>query len=87
MKIKTSALYETERNETVAEYTERKLDGNDYGYGQVEAAAKSAEKASAAIGRLLEFMADNGILKAPDVTKIVEGYRRNDASFSAERKK
>jgi len=82
MKILAAEPYQTPRDETVAQYAARCLGERDWDDGgAVEAAAREAQNCSKAIGNLLELMAEKGMLTAPDVTSIVDYYRRDDATF------
>jgi hypothetical protein len=81
MKIRATSTWEKEREETVAQYAERCLDGSDYESGQIEAIGRGNEKNSRAIGRLLELLATKGLLTAPEVTRVVESYENADAKF------
>ena len=81
MKIKATLSYEKERDETIAQYTERCLDGSDSDSGQLEAIARGNDNNARAIGRLLEVLATKGMLTAPEITLIVENYQNADAKF------
>jgi len=80
MKIHTST-WEKERDETVAQYAERCLDGRDYESGQLESIGRGTENNRCAIGRLLELLATKGMLTAPEITCIAQGYENADAKF------
>jgi len=85
MKIKVPAnYYSKETTETIKEYTTHKLDGDDYGRGQLEAAEATTTNATDALGRLMETLAQKGLLSAPEITYIVEGKTSRDATFTEE---
>jgi hypothetical protein len=81
MKIQATCKWEKERDETVAQYTERCLDGGDYGVGQLEAIGSGLEKTARALGRLLDLLATKGLLSAPEIVEVVENYHKSDATF------
>lgn len=81
MKIKATARWEPERDETVSSYTERCLDGYSYENGQLETISDGVRKNASAIGRLLETLAEKGLLTAPEIVKIVEGYNNDEAKL------
>lgn len=81
MKIKATPSWEKELNETIYQYVKRKLDGYEYGSGQLEMIGRTSENNSEAIGRLLDLLSTKGLLTAPEVTKIVEGHEIDDAKF------
>jgi len=63
MRIKVPAnYYSKETTETIKEYTTHKLDGDDYGRGQLEAAEATTTNATDALGRLMETLAQKGLL-------------------------
>lgn len=59
---------------SVSTYVARSLDGNDYGRGQVESAAREAANASEAIGRLVQLLHEKGILTLSEVSFVAAGY-------------
>ena len=73
MKI-LAGKYGTKREyASIEQYAEAKLDGADYDGGIIEATAATAQNVSEALGRLLDFLADKGMITAADVGYIVEG--------------
>jgi len=49
------------------------LDGRDYGSGQVESAARTADNATAFIGKLVEVLAEKQILSREELLSLL-GY-------------
>ena len=81
MKI-TTENYGTKREYTsLEEYAKCRLDGDDYGMGQMEATTATAENNSKAIGRLLDLLADKSLITAEEAATIVEGYMSGSATF------
>ena len=81
MKIQTDDYGKVQEWQSLMEYAELKLDGDDYGKGRLEAAEDTARNNSKAIGRLLDLMADKGIVSANEVVIIIEGFISSDAVF------
>ena len=81
MEIKATVPYEREREETVAHYAARHMDGSGYDTGHLEAIARSVDKITCSYGRLIEALAEKGLLTAPEVTQVVEGYTNIKATF------
>ena len=65
--------YCTGRDVDLETYICRKLDGNDYGVGAVEAASKTSDNNSSALARLLLVLSDKGILGVADISGILHG--------------
>jgi len=61
------------RNTTLADHATRALDGDDYGRGQLEAAAATADNNSRAIGRLLTVLVEKGVIGLDDAETILGG--------------
>ncbi len=72
MHIKTKSPFEKEQTQSVAYYVERKLEGR--ADGRLESAAESAHNAAKALGRLVELLAERGVLDADDVVLIAGGF-------------
>jgi alpha-D-ribose 1-methylphosphonate 5-triphosphate synthase subunit PhnI len=81
MRILAAEPYEKPRDETVVEYTRRCLDGSLFRDGRLESTQKEVRNCSEAIGRLLDWMANEGLLTAPEITGIVEGLPNHEATF------
>lgn len=64
----------TNSYDSIEEYIEFKLDGEDYETGILESAAATAKNNSKAIGRLLNVLAEKEIIDADDVANIVDDY-------------
>lgn len=63
-------------------YVTHGLDGEDYDSGLFEAAERGVVNAHAAIGRILELLATKGLVSAPEVTYVVDGFEDEDAKFT-----
>lgn len=81
MKIKTCRYGEKREYNSIEEYAEQRLDGSDYDVGQLEAAVTTARNNSGAIGRLLDLLADKGLVNAEDAGNIIEGYVSGSIEF------
>jgi hypothetical protein len=66
---------------SLAEYVETCLNRDDYDKRALEAAADTASNNSKAIGKLLDTLADKGILFPEEVVNIIEGWTRYSAEF------
>lgn len=82
MIITLPSPYENTKSLNIESYAEHSLDGCSYDTGQLEAAAATSRNNSRAIGRLLDLMASKGLLTAPEITQVVEGYENREASFT-----
>lgn len=83
MKIKTEIYGTKHEYGSLEEYAEYRLDGDDYGKGQMEATTDTAKNNSKAIGRLLDFLANKKLLTAKEAVTIVEGYLSGTATFES----
>lgn len=83
MKMKTESYGEVRRYQSLEDYAESKLDGDDYGKGAMEAAADTARNNSQAIGRLLDLMAEKGLVSAEEAATVVEGYMSGSTAFES----
>lgn len=63
-------LYESWQTISIPVYVQRKLDGNDYGVGRLEAATNEAENNSNAMGKLMELLFEKGIISLDDIKNI-----------------
>ena len=81
MRIKIESYGEVCEYESLKDYAELMLDGDDYGNGVIEATANTARNNSQAIGRLLDLMAEKGLVSAEEITTVVEGYMPGVAIF------
>ena len=81
MKMKTESYGEVREYKSLEDYAEFKLDGNDYGKGAMEAATDTARNNSQAIGRLLDLMAEKGLVSAQEAATVVEGYISGSAVY------
>lgn len=80
MKLKINDPFHKEYS-SLEEYAETCLNGDDYGKGALEAVADTSSNNSKAIGRLLDTLADKGILLPEEVVNIIEGWTRYSAEF------
>lgn len=71
MKIAISGMFAEPQAAGVEAFTVSHLTSDDYERGAVEMADKKAERACAAFGRLLEILAEKGMLSAPEIARIV----------------
>lgn len=78
MKLKSDNYGTVREYGSLEEYAEYRLDGDDYGKGAMEAATDTARNNSRAIGRLLDHLAEKGLLNAAEVSNIVEGWSGNN---------
>ena len=76
MKIKTQLKSENPQGENVSEYVFRIIHKDDLWGSNNRAIANQ----SVAIGRMVNLLAEKGILTAPEVTSLVE-YERKTAEF------
>jgi len=83
MKIKIENYSQVREYDSLEDYAESKLDGDDYGKGTMEAAADTARNNSQAIGRLLDLMADRGLVSAEEAATIVGEYTSGSAVFGS----
>lgn len=70
MNIRHEQKYRDPKEEPLALFVERALDGSDYESGALETARNTAYKAIEAISRLVEILAEKGILNGEDVARI-----------------
>ena len=82
MKIRANDTWESDKTESIVEFTERHLDGSDWDSGALEQTQRATRDIANAFGRLLETLAEQRVLTAPTVTYIVEGYENTDAEFT-----
>lgn len=61
---------------SIANAVELAMDGSDYGSGQLEAAARTADNVAKAFGTLVEMLHERGVLTDTNV-KIFLGYQVN----------
>lgn len=80
MKIKATYNWETPKDETVAEYVERKLTERCHTRGTLEDIQFRSENTAKALGRLMQLLAARGLLSARDVVEIAENAQR-EAEF------
>jgi len=73
MNIITNTLWGATESANVARYVELSLDAD----GRTFQGTRNAHRA---LGRLLEVLAEKGILTAPDITEIAR-YRDDSATF------
>lgn len=71
-----------ERGETVAAFVERQLDTHLHRDGALEICCADTDSTRAAFGRLVELLADRGLLIPTDVTQITHGYPVNASFYS-----
>lgn len=64
----------------IAQFVGDRLNGDDYDRGQLESARKTADNATAALGRLVQLLTDRGLLNASDIAFIVYGH--DDGSYT-----
>ena len=83
MKISTERWGEKREYNSLEEYAEYRLDGDDHGKGQMEAATDTARNNSKAIGRLLDLLATKNLVTAEEVATIIDGYFSGSACFQA----
>ena len=82
MKIKATDYIGRSTEMTLATYVEQKIDGSDYDRGQLKAIGNTAENAGTVLGRLIETLADKGILKLDEVESIVKGFARGELTIA-----
>lgn len=56
----------------IEEYAAVTLSGDRWEHGAVEQAGATADNATKALGRLLELLAEKGLLSAAEIVRIVE---------------
>lgn len=56
------------------QYARTVLNGDDYGIGQLEAACRTAENNSEAIGRLVGILFEKGLLTGGEACEVISGY-------------
>ena len=83
MKMRIENYGQAREYNSLEDYAESKLDGDDHGKGAMEAAADTARNNSQAIGRLLDLMADKGLVSAEEAATIVEGCISGSAVFGS----
>ena len=71
MKIAISGMFAEPQATEIEAFTISHLTADDYESGAVEMADKKAERVCAAFGRLLDILAEKGILSAPETARIV----------------
>lgn len=82
MKLKVASPWGgVDTYDTIEIYAERHLNGDDYNKGVVEAAYSTAQNNSKALGRLMDILAQKGLLTALETYKIIEGYDSGTADF------
>jgi hypothetical protein len=59
---------------SVAAAVEYHLDGREYGSGQLESAAQTANNCTRMLGELIEKLRGNGLLSADDVLSLLPGF-------------
>ena len=62
----------------IPHYVVETLCGDDYERGALEAARATADDAVACLGRLLDLLADRGVIGAADFEKIIHGFVDED---------
>jgi hypothetical protein len=65
----------------LASYASYELDGNDYDVGALEAAERTGVRTREAFGRLMQVLADKGILNAADISFILHDYVHHDLTL------
>lgn len=83
MKIKYKD-YGTQREYSVAAFVAGTIDSDYGGSGAVEQALHVARRNAEAIGRLVERLADMGVLGKDDVLKIADAYGLTDVELVEE---
>ncbi len=87
MKVKVNAGYRDAREYySLENYAGYALDGDEYGLGAMEAAAKTAENNSRAIGRLLDLLAERRMLSAKETETIIAGCSTEATKFVEQNK-
>ena len=76
MHIKYRTLYREGDIESVQNYVINRLDGSDYGRGELETIKTTLENQSESIARLIDLLATKEQLSARDVEMVVTGYNR-----------
>ena len=71
MKIEISGMFAEPGAKGVEAFAVSYLTADDGERGMVEMADRKAERVCAAFGRLLEILAEKGMLSAPEVARIV----------------
>lgn len=75
MKIKVLDIYNIPQSHAISKYVAGSLHGVDAGI--IESVERTNQNIAEALGRLLDYMAQNGqIACATEITYIVEGVRR-----------
>jgi hypothetical protein len=64
--------------ESLEDYADSALDGADYDQGALEDLVGTANNVKRAVGRLLDVLAENGLLTAPEVEKVLRGWVDSD---------
>lgn len=72
MNITAKHKYDLGRSidEEIVSFFSRLLDGSDYEVGHLECAQRTATNNSEAIGRLVQLLAEKGVLSAAEVVSI-----------------
>ena len=80
MKIKT----QYRRGLAVSDYVYLSTSGDDGENGRLETIQETADNTCKALGRLIEWMSDRGMIDAIDISHIAYGYRDTSAHFVQE---
>jgi hypothetical protein len=81
MKIKIERFGDCDEYGRIEEYAVVRLSGDDYGVCALDAANATARNNSLAIGRLLDILAEKGVVSDYDVSMVVDGFSAGDISF------
>jgi len=73
--------YEEREYPSLENYAEDILAASDYGVGALEQALGTANNTAAALGRLLDLLADKGQISAEDTVFVVKGYVQKGVTF------
>jgi len=80
MKIRRET-YEGHKDTEVKDYIINCLDGNDYDRGALEATRKTADNACEAIGKLINILANKGLLTATEIKDIAGDFMSDSIEF------
>lgn len=81
MRVKRIRMGSARTWDSLEAYAVSQLDGDDYGRGALEAATATAENNSAAIGKLLEHLADKELIEMHQIAEIVGDYGADHLFF------
>ena len=83
MQIKSKQIFNRQCCEELCSYVERNMNVEGYDEDEISSLGRTSNNTVIAIAKLLEKLAEKGIISAPEITEIVGRYQF-DAEFVEE---